>query len=179
MEWKNINAAPFQKLRHLTRNIATTHAIRCAATSGLAYRHVAYLAAAFLGFLRCHPRRWFKTVTVSPCWKIFSTVFANSLYYQRAISDGSTVIGGVNNRPCCATGGPVLTWAFDGTARTKIVPPVAFPKENPSTSSSPCQWTYADGSGRRPGRFSGELEIDPVRYRSPTEANQKLPQPGG
>ena len=47
-----------------TCNIATTLAIRCAGTGGLAYRYVAYLAAAFLVFFRCHPRRWSKTVTV-------------------------------------------------------------------------------------------------------------------
>ena len=151
MEWNSINVAPFKKRRRLTHvNIAITRAIRCAATSGLAYRHVAYLTPAFLGFLRCHCRRWSKTVTVSSCWKkIFSTVFANSLYYQRAISDGSTIVGGTNNRPCYAPGGPVSTWAFDRTARTKIVPPFGFPKENPSTSGSPCQWTYADGPENR------------------------------
>ena len=167
MEWNSINAAPFQKLRRLTHVTSLQPELLDAQPQvGLAYRHVAYLAAAFLGFLRCHPRRWFKTVTVSPCWKIFSTVFANCLYYQRAISDGSTVIGGVNNRPCCATGGPVLTWAFDGTARTKIVPPVGFQKENPSTSSSPCQWTYADGSGPggKPVTF---FRIERRRGRSP------------
>ena len=32
-----------------------------------------------------------------PCWKIFSTVFPNSRYYQCEISDGSTVVGGANN----------------------------------------------------------------------------------
>ena len=95
--------------------VATTRAIRCAATSGLAYRHVAYLSAAFLSFLRCHHRRWSKTVTFSPCWKIFSTVFANSLYYLRAISEGSTVIGDANNRPCCAPGRP----SFDLSVRQK------------------------------------------------------------
>ena len=133
----------------------------------------------------------------------------NSLYYQRAITDGSTVVGGATNRSCCAPGGPVSPWGFDGTARTKIVPPVGFPIENPSTSGSPGQWTNADGSGpggrpvtflrieRRRGRrpeswrpepegrspevsskpYFGEPEIDPVRRRSPTEANQKPPQP--
>ena len=112
MEWNSINAAPFHKHRRLKHvNIATTRAIRRTATSGLAYRHVAYLMAAVLGFLRWHSRKWSKTVTVSPCWKIFSTVFANSLYYKCAISDGSTVVDvvGANNRPCCAPGGSVST----------------------------------------------------------------------
>ena len=65
-------------------------------------------------------------MTVNPCWKIFSTFFTNSGYYQRAISDGSTIVDGANNRPCCESGCPVLTWAVDGTTWT-IVPPVGFP----------------------------------------------------
>ena len=201
-----------------TCNIATTRAIRCAATSGLAYRHVAYLSAAFWGFLRCHPRRW--SVTISPCWKIFSTVFANSLYYQRAISDSSTVIGGANNQPCCAPRGPVLTWVFDGTARTKNSPASWIPKRQskhirqsismdlcrrarpgwktgyippdrtetrpegprPRARKSGQSWRLTpfgrmETRSRRPGRFSREPEIDPVRHRSPIEANQKPPQP--
>ena len=103
MEWNSINAATFQKRMRLTNvNIAATRA-------DTASLHVAYLAAAVLGFLRCHPRRWSKIVTVSTGWKIFSTVFANSRYYQRAISDGSTIVGGANNRPCYVPGGLVTT----------------------------------------------------------------------
>ena len=40
--------------------------------------------------------------TFQLCFSIisrFSTFFVNSRYYQRAISDGSTVIEGANNRP--------------------------------------------------------------------------------
>ena len=131
MEWNSINTAPFQKRCRLTHvNIATTYAIRCTATSELAYRHVAHLTAAVLGFLRCHSWRWSKTVTISTCWKIFSTVFSNSLYYQRAISDGSTVVdvGGANNRPCCAARGPVSTGVgrtSDGEEPTNQKPPQA------------------------------------------------------
>ena len=112
MEWNSINATPFQKSQAPdTCNIATTRAIRCTATSVLAYayRHVAYLAAAFLGFLRCHARRRSKTVTISTGWKIFSTVFANSRYYQRVINDVSTFVGGANNWPCCGPGGLITT----------------------------------------------------------------------
>ena len=100
-------------------NIATTRAIRCAATSGLAYRHLAHITAAVLGFLRCHSR-----------WKIFSIFFANSLYYQCAIGDGSTVVGGANNLPCCAPGGPVSTWTVRRNCPDKIVLPVGFQRES-------------------------------------------------
>ena len=146
-------------------NIGATRADRCADTSGLAYIHVAYLAAAFLGFLRCHPRGWSNTVTVSPCWKIFSTIFANSGYYQRAISDGSIVVDGANNRPYCAPGDPVSAWAVDGTART-IVPPVGFPKsDSEHIPDSPCLWTYAGGPGPS-GKPVTFLRIERRRDRS-------------
>ena len=111
-----------------------------------------------------------KTVTVSPCWKIFSTVFANSLYYQRAISNGSTFVGGANSRPCCALRGPVSTWAFDGTAWTKIVPPVGFPKENPSTSIHRRQ--------ARPGRKTGDIPPDRMEMR-PESRGPECRSPGG
>ena len=57
-------------------------------------------------------------------WKLFSTVFTNRVYYQRAISDGSNVVDGANNVPNFDLGG-------GGTART-IVPPVGYPKANPN-----------------------------------------------
>ena len=73
-----------------------------------------------------------------------------SLYYQCAISDNSTIVGG-------APGGPLSTWVFDGTAQT-IVPPVGFQKENPSTSGSPCERT-------RPRRKTGDISPDRTETR--------------
>ena len=49
-------------------------------------------------------------MNVSPCWKIFSTVFSNSLYFQRALSDGSTVVG-------AQIIGPVVRPSFDLNVR--------------------------------------------------------------
>ena len=72
----------------------------------------------------------------------------------------------MNNQPCCAPGGPVLTWAVDGTART-IVPPVGFPRrESEHKPGSPCQWSYTSGPGRggKPVTF---LRIERRRGRSP------------
>ena len=117
----------------------------------LAYIHVAYFTAAVLGFLRCHMRRWSKTVTVSPCWKIFSTVFANSLYYHHAISDGSTVVdvGGANNRNC----------------PDKIVPPVGFQRESEYIRQS----MSVDLRRRaRPWRKTGDIPPDRTETRPET-----------
>ena len=135
VEWNSWNAGAWQHV-----NIAATRTDRCAATSGLAYRHVAYLAAAFLGFLRCLPRRWSKTVTISPCWKIFSTVFAtaditNALLAMVQPSLMERIIGPV----MLQFWRPVLTWAVDGTASW-------IPKKGiRAHTGSPYQWTYAGG----------------------------------
>ena len=71
-----------------------------------------------------------------------------------------TVVSNAANRPC-APGGPVLTWAVDGTART-IVPPVGFPTREPQyLPGSPCQWTYAGGPalGKKPETILRETSL--------------------
>ncbi|KAK2191067.1 hypothetical protein NP493_60g03003 [Ridgeia piscesae] len=74
---------------------------------------------------------------------------------QRAVSDSSTAVDSATNQHSCASGGPVSTWAVDGTART-IVPPVGFPtRESEHLPGSPYKWTYAGGPtpGRKPETF--------------------------
>ena len=127
-----------------------------AATSRLAFRHVAYLASAFCGFLRCH------------------LTSANSGYYQHAISDGSTVVDSVTDRRCCAPGGPVSTWAVNGTART-IVPPVGFPTRESEHAPGVKPETFL--RNRRHGRSP---DVDPVwPHGSPKpETRPVLRKPG-
>ena len=89
----------------------------------------------------------------------------NSEYYQRAISDGSTVVDSANNWPCCASGGSVLTWADDGTARTNS-PASWIPKKGESEfmPGSPCLWTNdgGPGPGGKPVTF---LQIERRRHQ--------------
>ena len=127
MQWNSINAAPFQKRRRLTHvTIATTRAIiiiRCTAPSWLAYRHVAYLTATVLGFLRCHFRRWSKTVTVTlvhvgrysqPFLRIAYIINARLATVQPSLTLGARIIGPVLLPDAQCRLGP-----SDGTARTK------------------------------------------------------------
>ena len=107
-------------------------------------------SGSFLGFSPVPSPEMVQDRDVSPCGKIFSTVFTNSVFYQRAIVDGSAVVDGANNRPCCASGGPVAIWTFDGTARTNTSPASWIPKSEsehiPYTRQS-MSMDLADGPG--------------------------------
>ena len=109
----------------------------------------------------------------------------NLLREQRVLPK---VVNSATNRPC-APGGPVSTWAIDGTART-IVPPVGLPtRVSEHLLGSPCKWTYAGGTapGEKPetylraesrapaGSPGPNQKVDPVRRRSPSD--REIPEP--
>ena len=98
------------------------------------------------------------------------------------------VVNSTTNRPC-PPGGPVSTWAVDGTAQT-IVPPVGFPRRlSEHLPGSPRQWIYASvpAPGGKPDTFlrakpgdparspEPNPEVDRVRPRSPND--WEIPEP--
>ena len=114
-------------------------------------------------------------MTVSTGWKIFSTVFKNSRYYQHANSDVSTVVGVANNRPCCAPEGLVRPRARRLTelAGQKLSRQLDSQRESEQIPGSPCLWTYVDG----PGRKTGDIPPDRTETRpeGPAEPRRLTP----
>ena len=118
MEWNSIKKR--KRLIHV--NIATTRPIRCAATSGLAYRHVAYLVAASWVSSGANPgdgpRPW-PLVHV----RRYSQPFSRTAYITNARlatvqpSLGAWIIGPAVLPEAQCRPGP-----FNGTARTKNSP---------------------------------------------------------
>ena len=97
MEWNSINSAPFQSFRKQapdTCNIATTGAITCASTSGLAYSY---------SFSR--QLSWIFSGTIpgdGPRPLVQVGRYSQPSSRTADISDVSTIVRGANNRPCCA-----------------------------------------------------------------------------
>jgi len=110
------------------------------------------------------------------------------LYLLREQRSVPNVVNNTTNRPC-ASGGPVSTWTFDGTARTNDhIPPVGLPtRVSKHLSGSLGQWTYAGGPapGKKPEIYLGAKpsdgspepnpEIDVVWPGSPND--REFPEP--
>ena len=91
------------------------------------------------------------------------SMFEEIFYLLREQRSVPNVINNTTNQPC-ASGGPVSTWMFDGTARTNDnVPAVGLPtRVSEHLSSSLDQWTYAEGPapGEKPETYLGAKPPD-------------------